>query len=49
MGSQQSSIELLEIMKADLLELFGALHAGQIDLFRLNFGEIILFSKVNEG
>jgi hypothetical protein len=28
--------------------LFGCLHAGQLELFRLNFGEIILLPKVNE-
>jgi hypothetical protein len=29
--------------------LFGFLHAGQLELFRLNFGEIILLPKVNEA
>jgi hypothetical protein len=33
----------------DLLELFGFLHARQLELFRLNFGEIILLPKVNEA
>jgi hypothetical protein len=37
-----------EIIKADLMELFDALHAGQLELYRLNFGEIILLPKVNE-
>jgi hypothetical protein len=36
-------------IKGDLLELFGILHAGQLELFRLNFGEIILLPKVNEA
>jgi hypothetical protein len=29
--------------------LFDCLHAGQLDLFSLNFGEIILLPKVNEA
>jgi hypothetical protein len=29
--------------------LFGDLHAGQLELFCLNFGEIILLPKVNEA
>ena len=29
--------------------MFHALHVGQLDLFRLNFGEIILLPKVNEA
>jgi hypothetical protein len=37
-----------EVIKPDLLELFSSLHAGQFELFRLNFGEIILLPKVNE-
>ena len=31
-----------DVIKSDLLDLFGFLHAGQLNLFRLNFGEIIL-------
>jgi hypothetical protein len=38
-----------ETIKADLLEMFGVLHAGQLELFHLNFGEIILLPKVNEA
>jgi hypothetical protein len=38
-----------EVIKEDLLELFSSLHAGQLELFRLNFGEIILLPKVNEA
>jgi mannosylglycoprotein endo-beta-mannosidase len=38
-----------DTIKGDLLELFGSLHAGQLELFRLNFGEIILLPKVNEA
>jgi hypothetical protein len=34
-----------DIIKHDLLELFGELHAGQLDLFRINFGKIILLPK----
>ena len=38
-----------EVIKSDLLELFGYLHVGQLELFRLNFGEIILLPKINEA
>jgi mannosylglycoprotein endo-beta-mannosidase len=38
-----------EVIKEDLLELFSSLHAGQLELFRLNFDEIILLPKVNEA
>jgi hypothetical protein len=38
----------VEFIKSDLLEMFGALHAGQIELLHLNFGEIILLPKFNE-
>jgi hypothetical protein len=34
-----------DIIKADLLELFTELHKGQLELFRINFSEIILFAK----
>jgi hypothetical protein len=36
-------------IKSDLLDLFCCLHAGQLELFRLNFGEIVLLPKVNEA
>jgi hypothetical protein len=29
--------------------LFSSLHAGQLELFRMNFGEIILLPKINEA
>jgi hypothetical protein len=29
--------------------MFGVLHAGQLELFHLNFGEVILLPKVNEA
>jgi hypothetical protein len=29
--------------------LFSSLHAGQLELFCLNFGEIVLLPKVNEA
>jgi hypothetical protein len=35
-------------VKTDLLELFAELHAGQIDLFLINFFEIILLPKVTD-
>jgi hypothetical protein len=38
-----------EIIKSDLLELFTFLHARQLELFRLNFGEIILLPKIKEA
>ena len=38
-----------ELIKTDLLDLFHAMHAGLLDLFLLNFGEIILLPKVNEA
>jgi hypothetical protein len=38
-----------EIIKSDLLELFTFLHAGQLELFCLNFGEIILLPKIKEA
>jgi hypothetical protein len=38
-----------EVIKGDLLDLFSSLQAGQLELFRLNFGEIILLPKVNEA
>jgi hypothetical protein len=38
-----------EIIKSDLLELFTFLHAGQFELFHLNFGEIILLPKIKEA
>jgi mannosylglycoprotein endo-beta-mannosidase len=38
-----------DTIKGDLLDLFGCLHASQLELFHLNFGEIILLHKVNEA
>ena len=38
-----------DVIKSDLLQLFASLHVGQLELFRLNFGEIILLPKVNEA
>jgi mannosylglycoprotein endo-beta-mannosidase len=38
-----------DVIKADLLDLFSFLHSGQLELFRLNFGEIVLLPKVNEA
>jgi hypothetical protein len=35
-----------DIIKFDLLALFAELHEGQLDLFRINFCEIILLPKV---
>jgi hypothetical protein len=37
---------LWDIIEVDLLELFSELHKGQLELFRTNFGEIILLPKV---
>jgi hypothetical protein len=38
-----------DTIKSDLLDLFGVLHARQLELFRLNFGEVILLPKVYEA
>ena len=38
-----------DVIKANLLQLFTCLHNGQLELFHLNFGEIILLPKVNEA
>jgi hypothetical protein len=41
--------EFWDTIKWDILQMFNILHAGQLELFRLNFGEIILLPKVNEA
>uniref|UniRef100_A0A453KU06 Reverse transcriptase domain-containing protein n=1 Tax=Aegilops tauschii subsp. strangulata TaxID=200361 RepID=A0A453KU06_AEGTS len=38
-----------DIIKTDLLKLFNCLHADQLDLFKLNFGEIVLLPKIKEA
>jgi hypothetical protein len=38
-----------KVIKVDLLDLFSFLHSGHLELFRLNFGEIVLLPKVNEA
>uniref|UniRef100_A0A8R7U261 Reverse transcriptase domain-containing protein n=1 Tax=Triticum urartu TaxID=4572 RepID=A0A8R7U261_TRIUA len=38
-----------DVIKTDLMELFNYLHAGQLDLSRLNFGEIVLLPKTKEA
>jgi hypothetical protein len=38
-----------DVIKEDLLPLFADLSAGHLDLFRLNFGEIILLPKINDA
>ena len=38
-----------DVIKSDLLELLRCLHDGQLELFRLNFGEIVLLPKVMEA
>jgi hypothetical protein len=40
---------LSNTIKSDLLALFSCLHARQLELFRLNFGEIIFLPKINEA
>jgi mannosylglycoprotein endo-beta-mannosidase len=37
-----------DIIKSELMELFKDLHVGQLEIFSINFGEIILLPKVNE-
>jgi hypothetical protein len=39
---------LYDTIRKELLEAFSFLHAGQLELFRLNFGKIILLPKINE-
>jgi hypothetical protein len=36
-----------DIVESGLLELLSKLHAGQLELFRINFGEIILLPKLS--
>ena len=38
-----------DVIQSDLMAMFGSLHAGQLELFRLNFGEIILLPKINDA
>jgi hypothetical protein len=38
-----------DTIKSDLLHMFSVSHVGQLELFRLNFGEVILLPKVNEA
>jgi hypothetical protein len=38
-----------DTIKIDLLDMFSVLHAEQLELFRLNFGEVILLPKMNEA
>jgi hypothetical protein len=38
-----------DTIRVDLMDMFSSLHAGQLELFCLNFGEIILLPKVNEA
>jgi mannosylglycoprotein endo-beta-mannosidase len=38
-----------DTIKADLLHMFSVLHSGQLELFRLYFGEVILLPKVNKA
>jgi hypothetical protein len=38
-----------DTIKDDLLEMFCVLHARQLELFCLNFGEVILLPKVKEA
>ena len=38
-----------DVIKSDLLNMFASLHAGQLELFRLNFGEIILLPKIKNA
>jgi hypothetical protein len=37
-----------DTIKMDLLHMFSVLHAEQLELFCLNFGEVILLPKINE-
>jgi hypothetical protein len=37
-----------KVIKNDPMQKFSDLHAGHLDLFRINFVEIALFLKINE-
>jgi hypothetical protein len=37
-----------DVIKMNLLDLFGLLHARQLDLFRLNFDEIICYQRLTK-
>ena len=38
-----------DVIKADLVQLFNQLHSEDLDISRLNFGEIILLPKIKEA
>jgi hypothetical protein len=38
-----------DTIKSNLVAMFSVLHVRQLELFRLNFGEVILLWKVNEA
>jgi len=38
-----------EIIKEDILEMFGDFHSGKLDVSRLNYGIITLLPKVHEA
>ena len=38
-----------DTIKPEMLAMFNALHDGQLELFRLNFGEIILLPKIKDA
>ena len=38
-----------DIIKIDLVDLFNAFHVGKLELFKLNFGEIILLPKIKKA
>jgi hypothetical protein len=38
-----------DTIELDIPDLFSYLPAGQLELFRLNFGEIIMLPKINEA
>jgi hypothetical protein len=52
-GSDAFPAELYQsfwgIIKGDLMSLFSAMHVGQLELFHINFGEIILLLKVDQA
>jgi hypothetical protein len=47
--SVESYQNFRDLFKNDLMGLFAELHACQLELFRINFGEIILLPKVNSA
>ena len=52
-GSDRFPVEFYQccwdIVKLDLIQLFHDFHKGSLELFKLNFGEIILLPKIKDA